>query len=131
MKKRWTGLCLLALLLGIAAGGAVAQKPATQTIGVTIAEVRVVAKGVSVKKSLFGKDVYNGNEKIGKIEDLIVAPDTFVAYAIVGVGGFLGFGTHDVAIPVGQFSITPGGTIVLPGATRELLKKMPKFEYAK
>ena len=137
--KRWTGLCLLGVVVGLAATGAVAQEAGTQKIivtdskkiGVSVTEVKVVAKGLSVKKSLLGKDVYNGNEKIGEIRDLIAAPDTFVSYAIIGIGGFLGIGTHDVAIPVAQFSITPGGRIVLPGASKELLKAMPEFEYAK
>jgi hypothetical protein len=53
-----------------------------------------------------------------------------VSYAIVGVGGFLGVGTHDVAVTVGKFK-QQAGRLVLPGATKEALKAIPKFEYAK
>jgi len=46
------------------------------------------------------------------------------------VGGFLGFGVHDVAIPVGLLTLVDG-KLVLPGATKEAIKAIPKFEYAK
>ena len=55
-----------------------------------------------------------------------------MSYAIIGAGGFLGMGKHDVAIPVGQFKEDKDkGRIVLAGATKDALKAMPKFEYAK
>ncbi|PWU22044.1 MAG: photosystem reaction center subunit H, partial [Candidatus Rokuibacteriota bacterium] len=41
-----------------------------------------------------------------------------------------GVGKHDVAIPVGQFK-EDKGKIVLAGATKDVLKAMPKFEFAK
>jgi hypothetical protein len=53
-----------------------------------------------------------------------------VSYAIIGVGGFLGIDRHDVAIPAGQLKIQ-GGKLMLPGATKDALKALPKFEYAK
>jgi hypothetical protein len=53
-----------------------------------------------------------------------------VSYAIIGVGGFLGIDRHDVAIPAGQLKIQ-GGKLILPGATKDTLKALPKFEYAK
>ena len=96
-----------------------------------IEELKAVALGWSVKKQVMDKDVYNDtNEKVGKSEDLIVAPDKAVSYAIVGVGGFLGIDWHDVAIPAGQLELE-GNKLTLPGATKEALKALPKFEYAK
>jgi len=78
-----------------------------------------------------GKAVYNDkNEKTGTVDDLIITPDKSVSYAIIGAGGFLGMGKHDVAIPVSQFK-EDKGRIVLAGATKDALKAMPKFEYAK
>ena len=90
----------------------------------------VVTKGWSAKKQILGKDVFTlQGEKIGTIDDLIVAPDKSISYAIVGVGGFLGVASHDVAVPVKQFK-QQAGRFVLPGATKETLQKAPKFEYA-
>ena len=44
-------------------------------------------------------------------------------------GGFLGVASHDVAIPVNQFTQSDG-KLVLAGATKEAIKAMPPFEYA-
>jgi sporulation protein YlmC with PRC-barrel domain len=117
--------------LVIAAGAA---DSAAQTAGSTLIsteQLREVATGWSAKKQILGKDVYNdAGEKIGDINDLIVAPNRAVSYAIVGVGGFLGMAEHNVAVPVSKFK-QQMGKIVLSGATKEALKAAPKFEYAK
>jgi hypothetical protein len=86
---------------------------------------------LSAKKQILNKPVYNdANEKIGVIEDLIVTPDRFVSIAIVGVGGFLGIGRHNVAIPISQLKLVEK-KFMLPGATKAALKALPPFEYAK
>ncbi len=66
-----------------------------------------------------------------KVEEFIVRPDATLSYAIVDVGGFLKIGAHRVAIPVNQFSEVRQGRLVLPGATKDALKQMPEFRYAK
>jgi len=105
------------------AGGAV--------LGVTVNEIVVLAHGWSAKKQILGHDVYNDkNEKVGKVYDIIIAPDKAVSFGIIQAGGFLGIERHDVAIPVNQFKIQ-GGKIVLPGATKDVIKAMPEFQYAK
>ena len=107
---------------------------AAQTAGSTLIskeQLREVSTGWSAKKQILGKDVYNeAGEKVGDINDLIVAPSRAFAYAIVGVGGFLGMGEHNVAVPVSKLK-QQMGKIVLSGATKEALKAASKFEYAK
>lgn len=127
-----SGFITAAAALALFSGAAFAQPVAgTSTIGVTATEVQAVATGWSLKKSILGKSVYNDEGKaIGKIDDVIVAPDSSISYAIVGAGGFLGMGKHDVAIPVKNFKIS-NKKITLPGATKDALKDLPKFEYAK
>jgi sporulation protein YlmC with PRC-barrel domain len=118
-------------VVGGSAGRLEAQVAGSTTLGVTVEELKAVAIGWSAKKKILGKDVYNDkNEKIGVVDDLIITPDKSVSYAIIGAGGFLGMGKHDVAIPVSQFK-EDKGRIVLAGATKDALKAMPKFEYAK
>jgi len=100
-------------------------------IGVTVDEMVVLAKGWSAKKQILGHYVYNDkNEKVGKVYDIIVAPDKAVSYGIIAAGGFLGIAKHDVAIPINQFKMQDG-KIVLPGATKDSIKQMPEFYYAK
>ena len=117
------------ILMSAASAGA--QVAGSSTIGVTTEEIKAVMEGWSAKKAILGKAVYNDkNEKIGTIDDLIITPDRSVSYAIVGAGGFLGIGKHDVAIPISQLKLEKD-KFILPGATKEALKAMPKFEYAK
>jgi sporulation protein YlmC with PRC-barrel domain len=97
-------------------------------LGVTIAETQLIATGYRASK-LLHQDVYNDrNEKIGKVDDLIVTPDGTLSIAVIDVGGFLGLAKHRVAIPVRQFAhVAPKA--VLPGATKDQLKALPAFEY--
>jgi sporulation protein YlmC with PRC-barrel domain len=118
------------LVIAAGAADAVAQT-AGSMVSVSTTELREVAMGWSAKKQILGKSVYNDTgEKVGDINDLIVTPDKAVSYAIVGVGGFLGVGEHEIAVPVGQLKQLES-KIVLSGATKDALKAAPKFEYAK
>jgi len=123
-------------------GNALAQQQAPVAgtsigvIGVTVDELVTVTNGWSARKQIMGKNVYNDkSEKVGVVDDLIIAPDKAVSYAIIGTGGFLGLdkhdvANHDVAIPLNQFKMQEG-KITLPGATKDVLEAMPAFEYAK
>lgn len=106
------------------------QVAGTSTLAITAEQMKLVALGWSAKKKIMGKPVYNdANEKIGLVDDLIITPDQFVSYAIVGVGGFLGLGRKEVAVPVSLIQ-DQQGKLVLPGATKDALKAMPQFEYS-
>lgn len=125
--NRIASIFLLVMALGPSTP-ANAQIAGSTTVGVT--ETRDVAHGWSVRKSILGRTVYNeANEKIGIVQDLVIAPDRSVSYLIVGAGGFVGMGRHDVAIPVAQFD-ERGGKIVIPGGSKEDIKAMPAFDYA-
>lgn len=135
MKKKILAMIICLAVVGMM-GNALAQQPAP-VVGTTVAiavpadELVVLARGWSATKQIIGKDVYNdNNEKVGVVNDLIIAPDKAVSYAIIGAGGFLGMGKHDVAIRVNNFKLAED-KITLPGATKEALKAMPAFEYTK
>lgn len=128
-----TSLCGLLLI-----GEATAEKdkpPAAAPIagvvplGVTVAETQLIATGWRASK-LIGADVLNdAGDEIGEIDDFVVSPDGTLTIAVVQVGGFLGLGSHLVAVPVRQFTkFAPKA--VLPGARKEALKKLPSFKYA-
>jgi len=100
-----------------------------QTITGQRVDVIQLATGYRASK-INGSPVYNRNkDQIGTIDDLIVSPTDRVPYVILSVGGFLGIGTHFVAIPFGSLQIVDK-QIRLPDATRESLKALPEFKYA-
>lgn len=116
-------LCATPIASAQVAGG-------STTIEASITESTQIAMGWSVKKSLLGKTIYNdAGQKVGKVEDLIISPDTNVSYVIVGAGGFIGIGRHDVAIPVSRIQ-DQAGKLVMAGATKETIKALPEFTYA-
>ena len=121
----------MTLSLTLVAGIALAQTPpVVGTIGITSDEIKLLAKGWSIKKDILSKDVYNdANEKVGVVEDIIVTPDKALSYAVISTGGFLGMAKHDVVVPVNQFKIK-AGRVSLAGATKESVKAMPEFKYA-
>ncbi|MGB3291297.1 MAG: PRC-barrel domain-containing protein [Burkholderiaceae bacterium] len=107
---------------GAGAGGADTSASADMTEAIT---------GWSVKDKIMGKAVYNDkDEKIGDVNDVVLASDGKAAYFIVGAGGFLGLGERSVAIPFGDIKQT-GDKLLLPGYTKDKLKALPKVEIAK
>jgi sporulation protein YlmC with PRC-barrel domain len=114
-------------LLALGSHGAFAQGT-PQTIVNYRVDVTHVATGYRASK-LVGASVYNdAKEHIGKIDDLIVTPNDRVFYAIVSVGGFLGMGDKLVAVPYNEIEVD-GDRLVIPGATKDTLKTLPKFAY--
>ncbi|MFK0165768.1 PRC-barrel domain-containing protein [Rhizobium sp. NPDC090279] len=84
-------------------------------------------------RTYMGQSVYNGqNESIGSINDLILQKQGGVVAAIVGVGGFLGMGQKNVAVPFDKISATQNpqdGTIKLTTTeTADALKNAPEFK---
>ena len=121
---------LIGVMWVVAVGTISAQIAGSTTTGVTVEELKTIARGWSATKQILGKSVYNDkNDKVGDVDDLIIAPDSSVSYAIIGVGGFLGLGERQVAIPVNRLKHSEG-RIVLPGATKDALQAMPSFQYA-
>jgi sporulation protein YlmC with PRC-barrel domain len=139
MKQAMAVFTAMSLLC---AGLATAQTPtptpvAGQTmLGVAVVEMEAVVAGWSVQKDILKKAVVNDKkEKIGTISDIVISPNkdaklTHASYAIIAVGGFLGMGKHDVAIPIEQLKLQDH-SFVLPGATKDALKALPAFEYRK
>lgn len=106
----------------------------------------VTASGQWRASKLIGVNVYNEqNEKLGEINELIVERTGRVVGAIVGVGGFLGMGEHDIMVPMEKitFSNEAGKTTTgqagdgkqwypdraVLNATKDQLKAMPQFKY--
>jgi hypothetical protein len=121
LRKAGVGV---ALAIGLTSASA-AQGPAP--VALVVVNVKAVALGYRASK-LIGSGVHNDkSEEIGKIDDLVVGKDK-VLFAVIGVGGFLGLGAHLIAVPYNSLKMSPQ-RIVLPGATKEALSKLPEFHY--
>ena len=70
--------------------------PAATTAG---SQEKMNLKGNWRASKLMGLDVYNeANEKLGDINELILDKNGKVNAVVIGVGGFLGMGEHDIAV---------------------------------
>jgi sporulation protein YlmC with PRC-barrel domain len=122
-------IAVLGLILAATVGNTVAQVAGKVNLGTSVEVTQAIALGHRASK-LIGATVYNEqDEKVGTVDDLIVAPDRSLSYAVVSVGGFLGIGKRLVAIPVEQLR-DEKSKVILPGATKEALKALPEFQYA-
>jgi sporulation protein YlmC with PRC-barrel domain len=96
MISKYIAAALLATALttSVASAQTAAQKADTN------ASATVHKDGEWRASKLVGLNVYNqANEKIGDINEVILDKSGKVAKVILGVGGFLGMGEHDVAVP--------------------------------
>jgi sporulation protein YlmC with PRC-barrel domain len=87
-----------------------------------------------LSSNVVGLDVYNGqNNNIGKIQDVVFDKAHKVTGYILSVGGFLGMGTHYVAVDPGAVSVTYDQANktwrASVNATKAELKSAPEFKY--
>jgi sporulation protein YlmC with PRC-barrel domain len=121
----------VAAVLALVAPSPYVRAASSKTLSVSQQELNLAEKGWSAKKDIIGKTVYNdNNEKIGDVNDVIFSRNNSASFVVIGVGGFLGMGEHDVAVPLSRIK-HDNDKLILPGATKEALKKMPEFRYAK
>jgi len=125
------GIYVAATALSLAAVpvAAIAQG-ATQTN--TVLDVRTWATGLW-SSEIVGSWITNANnDTVGKIDDLIVTRDNEPLVAILSVGGFLVVGTKLVAIRFDELHpAADHKSFVLAGATKDSLKALPEYTYAK
>ncbi|HEX9464095.1 MAG TPA: PRC-barrel domain-containing protein [Alphaproteobacteria bacterium] len=129
MNKKWK--LLPAACVAVATVVAFEPLPAFTQAGVQLVVVDVAAVGKGYRASkLRNTAVYNDrNERIGTIDDIIIGRDK-VLFAVLDVGGFLGIGGRKVAVPYQSLNLDgPDGKVILPGASKDELKRLPEFQY--
>ena len=117
-------------LIPIAVGALLLGSPALAE-GSTQIMTSVPAQSVTFK-DWYKQSVYDpSNNKIGEIEDVLLSPEGKVNALIVGVGGFLGMGEKDVAVPFGAVKhTTKDGKVYLTlDTTKDALKAAPGLKY--
>ena len=126
-KTIFASVTLVAVLLVVL--GPAAAQVAPQTVELAKVNVQKLAAGYRASKVIGSSVANDANGTIGKIDDLLVSSDGKDPYAVLSIGGFLGMGTHLVAVPYDSLKFTDK-KFVLPGGTKEGLKQLPEFKYA-
>ncbi len=87
-----------------------------------------------LSSNVVGLDIYNSqNNDIGKIQDIAFDSSKQVTGYILSVGGFLGMGTHYVAVNPGAVMVSYDeqnkSWKATMNATKDQLKAAPEFKY--
>lgn len=127
MKNLVPGIALAVLLAGAVIGPAFAVEESTQFV------TAVPSDALSIS-TYYNEDVYdNQNNKIGDVNDILLDKDGRVSTVIIGVGGFLGVGEKDVAVPFSALKVAEkdGDRYLVMNASKEALEKAPGYIYDK
>jgi len=88
----------------------------------------------TLASTIIGRSVYSStdpqSDNIGDVNDLIVAEDGSITHAVIGVGGFLGIGEKNVAVPFDELKVVEnnGDLRLVYSATKEQLEAAPAFD---
>ncbi|MBZ9997275.1 PRC-barrel domain-containing protein [Mesorhizobium sp. BH1-1-4] len=108
-----------------------ANQPAAQEPAATAPVPR--AEG-SIVTNIIGETVYNGTgdnaENIGKVTDVVFDKDGMAKSVVIGVGGFLGVGTKNVAFDYDklQWAEKNGDRWLVAQTTKDELTAHPEFD---
>jgi hypothetical protein len=114
-----------------AAPGTAANAPAVPNEGPRFIQVQNTDM---LSSNVVGLDIYNGqNNDIGKIQDVAFDASKQVTGYILSVGGFLGMGTHYVAVNPSAVMVSYDAQNktwrATMNATKDELKSAPEFKY--
>lgn len=109
-----------------------ATAPASSTMAPTASFIGMQSADQMLASNLIGMSVRGAaNESIGEINDVVLARDGRVVGAVIGVGGFLGIGEKDVAVPFQMIEMVRGPDTsdhVVVRKTKDELKAAPEFK---
>ena len=79
-----------------------------------------------------GRDVVSSKgEAIGSVEKLVVSKSDNKLHAVVSVGGFLGIGDKDVAVPYEKLQIGTENVTIMTQEAETDLRNMPEYDESK
>ena len=140
MTRKLLATTALAILV---ASGALAQEtttpaPAAPTTENAAPAAPVVKSDGSLISNIIGESVYNGTaddaQSIGKVTDVVFDKDGQAKSIVLGVGGFLGVGQKDVAVPFDALQVQRKANSssidkITVSYTKDQLTNAPKFAY--
>jgi sporulation protein YlmC with PRC-barrel domain len=118
-----------AFAVGLSAA-AIAQQPAPVSPART--QVFITEPAGTTITNFYKQNVYDpGDNKIGDVSDVLVDKQGQITALMIGVGGFLGMGEKDVAVPFSSIraSMKDNKWYLVLDTTKEALKTAPGFKY--
>jgi hypothetical protein len=91
----------------------------------------VQASNQWLSTQLVGVAVYDSaNEKIGAISNLVIDQSGTIQAIVIGVGGFLGVGTKDIAVSLNKMTIIreDGGDKAIAQLSKPEIELAPSFQ---
>jgi len=120
-----------AALALLACTAATAQQPSTSGTASSVKPLTTLPQDGTPVNNYYRQSVYDpADNKIGEVTDLLVEKDGRVAAAIVSVGGFLGVGEKDVAVPFNALHLTQKNQkwYLVMNTDKDSLKNAPGFK---
>ena len=109
----------------------VAEQPPVQ-VPADLTVTSIDASKAVLASRFIGSTVYSStNENVGDINDVVFDNEGKINAAVLGVGGFLGMGEKDVAVPLEKITVSKdenGVDRYVIAATREQLDAAPAFD---
>jgi sporulation protein YlmC with PRC-barrel domain len=122
--KMYVPAVALALLIGGAGPAFTAEEPSQL-------QTSLPSDALTIS-NYYQQNVYdNQNNKIGDVKDVLLDKEGRVSAVIVGVGGMLGVGEKDVAVPFNALKLAEkdGDRYLVMNTTKEALEKAPGYTY--
>jgi sporulation protein YlmC with PRC-barrel domain len=113
-----------------------AYAPAQQPVPLTAGPAQIFTSlpaGTTVT-NFYKQNVYDPSDnKIGAVDDVLIDKEGRISAMIVGVGGFLGMGEKDVAIPFSALRASEKNDkwYLVLNTTKDALKTAPGYTYDK
>lgn len=111
-----------------------APKTGTDTAAASGSYLTEQAENQVSANDYIGKSVYNAeNKSIGDVNDIILEENGGIVAAVIGVGGFLGIGEKEVALPMDKITMTRDAqnnneVRLTTTETAEALQAAPEFK---
>ncbi len=106
--------------------------PGARAANPSMSTSSMAARAEMRASKLMGATVVNAaNENIGEVNEILLSNDGRVAQVVVGVGGFLGIGERNVAVPFEQLTIRHDGDDlkITSSFTKDTLTNMPAWTW--
>lgn len=124
MKSLIPALAALLIAVGAASPASAVQDGSALTT--------TVPAGALTISTYYNVDVYDQQDnKIGDVNDILLDKDGKVQAVIVGVGGFIGVGEKDVAVPFTALKVADknGNRYLVMNASKEALESAQGYSY--